>query len=136
MKFHKERMSIINRMIRDMWHSTYKGKDIDYVEIQADPSKETCNLLFTILFILILYFFNYNFSSCPPAIQLSSRHGKVRCRNGYAWALQCRAEGNVKNTFCNFDLGHDCLCIYFSRCWLRCLFAWRWLKLLARNVEF
>lgn len=38
MKFHKERMSVINRMIREMWHSTYKGKDIDYVEIRAEES--------------------------------------------------------------------------------------------------
>lgn len=38
MKFHKERMSVINRMIREMWHSTYKGKDVDYVEIKAEES--------------------------------------------------------------------------------------------------
>lgn len=38
MKFHKERMSVINRMVREMWHSTYKGKDIDYVEIRAEES--------------------------------------------------------------------------------------------------
>lgn len=38
MKFHKERMSVINRMVREMWHSTYKGKDIDYVEIHAEES--------------------------------------------------------------------------------------------------
>lgn len=77
MKFHKERMSIINRMIRDMWHSTYKGKDIDYVEIQADPSKETCILPFFTKFpfsnsILLLF---TNIFSCPPAIQLPSSHG-------------------------------------------------------------
>ena len=34
MKFHKERMDVINRMVREMWHSTYKGKDIDYIEIK------------------------------------------------------------------------------------------------------
>lgn len=38
MKFHKERMSVINRMVREMWHSTYKGKDIDYVEIRAEEA--------------------------------------------------------------------------------------------------
>ena len=38
MKFHKERMSVINRLVREMWHSTYKGKDIDYVEIRAEES--------------------------------------------------------------------------------------------------
>lgn len=41
MKFHKERMSVINRMVREMWHSTYKGKDIDYVEIRAEESAGT-----------------------------------------------------------------------------------------------
>lgn len=41
MKFHKERMSVINRMVREMWHSTYKGKDIDYVEIRAEESGVT-----------------------------------------------------------------------------------------------
>lgn len=38
MKFHKERMDVINRMVREMWHTTYKGKDIDYVEIRAEES--------------------------------------------------------------------------------------------------
>ena len=41
MKFHKERMSIINNLVREMWHSTYKGKDIDYVEIRAEESAGT-----------------------------------------------------------------------------------------------
>ena len=44
MKFHKERMSVINRMVREMWHSTYKGKDIDYVEIRAEESAGVGNL--------------------------------------------------------------------------------------------
>ena len=42
MKFHKERMGVINRMVREMWHSTYKGKDIDYVEIKAEDAALTC----------------------------------------------------------------------------------------------
>ena len=41
MKFHKERMSVINNLVREMWHSTYKGKDIDYVEIRAEESAGT-----------------------------------------------------------------------------------------------
>lgn len=50
MKFHKERMSVINRMVREMWHSTYKGKDIDYVEIRAEESAVTGMLIFYNLF--------------------------------------------------------------------------------------
>lgn len=41
MKFHKERMAVINKMVKEMWHSTYKGKDIDYVEVRADESAAT-----------------------------------------------------------------------------------------------
>jgi len=41
MKFHKERMSVINNLVREMWHSTYKGRDIDYVEIRAEESAGT-----------------------------------------------------------------------------------------------
>ena len=43
MKFHKERMAVINDMVRGMWHSTYKGKDIDYVEIRAEESAASGN---------------------------------------------------------------------------------------------
>ena len=38
MKFHKERMEVINGMVREMWRSTYKGKDIDFVEVRAEES--------------------------------------------------------------------------------------------------
>ena len=46
MKFHKERMSVINNLVREMWHSTYKGRDIDYVEIRAEESAGTSELPF------------------------------------------------------------------------------------------
>lgn len=52
MKFHKERMGVINRMVREMWHSTYKGKDIDYVEIKADESASTGKDLFSVIIFL------------------------------------------------------------------------------------
>jgi len=46
MKFHKERMGVINNLVREMWHSTYKGKDIDYVEIRAEESASTSQFPF------------------------------------------------------------------------------------------
>ena len=57
MKFHKERMGVINRMVREMWHSTYKGKDIDYVEIKAEDAALTCTSYIAInVFIWYLTF--------------------------------------------------------------------------------
>ncbi len=35
-KFHKERMDVINRIVRELWRQTYKGNDIDYIEIKTD----------------------------------------------------------------------------------------------------
>lgn len=55
MKFHKERMSVINRMVREMWHSTYKGKDIDYVEIRAEESAVTGMQIFEKHFYIYLF---------------------------------------------------------------------------------
>lgn len=45
MKFHRERMNVINRMVREMWHSTYKGKDIDYIELRAEESLSAGKIL-------------------------------------------------------------------------------------------
>ena len=36
MRFHKERMEVINRLIKDLWRSTYRGNDIDYIAIRTD----------------------------------------------------------------------------------------------------
>ncbi|XP_056265020.1 DNA repair protein RAD50 [Pseudoliparis swirei] len=36
MKFHSMKMTEINKIIRDLWRSTYRGQDIEYVEIQSD----------------------------------------------------------------------------------------------------
>ena len=32
----QERMSQINKIVRELWRSTYKGNDIDYIEIKTD----------------------------------------------------------------------------------------------------
>uniref|UniRef100_A0A8C2ZBI7 RAD50 double strand break repair protein n=1 Tax=Cyclopterus lumpus TaxID=8103 RepID=A0A8C2ZBI7_CYCLU len=36
MKFHSMKMGEINKIIRDLWRSTYRGQDIEYVEIRSD----------------------------------------------------------------------------------------------------
>lgn len=36
--FHKDRMSCINKFVREFWRVIYKGNDIDYIEIKTDES--------------------------------------------------------------------------------------------------
>ena len=36
MQYHSEKMSNINRSLRDLWRSTYRGNDIDHIEIVTD----------------------------------------------------------------------------------------------------
>uniref|UniRef100_A0A665UIQ2 Zinc-hook domain-containing protein n=1 Tax=Echeneis naucrates TaxID=173247 RepID=A0A665UIQ2_ECHNA len=36
LKFHSMKMDEINKIIRDLWRSTYRGQDIEYVEIRSD----------------------------------------------------------------------------------------------------
>lgn len=38
LQFHKERMVQINRIIRELWRSIYRGNDIDYIEIKNDAT--------------------------------------------------------------------------------------------------
>ena len=40
MRFHQERMRVINRIIRELWRATYRGNDIDYIEIETDDGSE------------------------------------------------------------------------------------------------
>lgn len=41
MKFHTAKMEEINKIIKELWQSTYKGKDIDTIEIRADAESNT-----------------------------------------------------------------------------------------------
>ncbi|NXN90876.1 RAD50 protein, partial [Rhinopomastus cyanomelas] len=45
MTFHLMKMEEINKIIRDLWRSTYRGQDIDYVEIRfdADENVSACD---------------------------------------------------------------------------------------------
>lgn len=36
--FHAKKLEEINTVLRDLWTTTYRGNDIDYIEIQADTS--------------------------------------------------------------------------------------------------
>lgn len=40
-KFHSEKMSKINRLIRELWRSIYRGNDIDYIQINTEEVKGT-----------------------------------------------------------------------------------------------
>ncbi|CAN9501772.1 unnamed protein product [Ophioblennius macclurei] len=41
MKFHSMKMAEINKIIRDLWRSTYRGQDIEYVEIRSDVAENS-----------------------------------------------------------------------------------------------
>ena len=36
MRYHQRRMATINKIIKELWRQTYKGNDIDYIEIKTD----------------------------------------------------------------------------------------------------
>ncbi|NXS96407.1 RAD50 protein, partial [Jacana jacana] len=39
MTFHSMKMEEINKVIRDLWRSTYRGQDIEYIEIRSDADE-------------------------------------------------------------------------------------------------
>ena len=40
MKYHKEKMKVVNKIIRELWRNTYRGNDIDYIEIKTSEDSE------------------------------------------------------------------------------------------------
>jgi len=38
--FHKERMEQVNRIIRELWVSIYKGSDIDHIGIKTEDEEK------------------------------------------------------------------------------------------------
>jgi DNA repair protein RAD50 len=34
--YHTSKMSDINKIIKELWQKTYRGQDIDYIQIKAD----------------------------------------------------------------------------------------------------
>lgn len=41
MSYHKHKMAEINKIIKELWRNTYRGQDIDTIEIQSDEDKGT-----------------------------------------------------------------------------------------------
>merc|ERR1719369_920402 len=41
MQYHKEKMKVVNRFIRELWKSVYRGNDIDYIEIKTEDADVT-----------------------------------------------------------------------------------------------
>ncbi|XP_068457067.1 DNA repair protein RAD50 [Clinocottus analis] len=41
MRFHSMKMAEINKIVRDLWRSTYRGQDIEYVEIRSDVDENS-----------------------------------------------------------------------------------------------
>jgi len=39
MKFHSQKMSEINRTIRELWQRVYRGRDIDYIAVRSDTDE-------------------------------------------------------------------------------------------------
>lgn len=40
MKYHSVKMEEINKILRELWQHTYKGQDIDTIEIRADADSQ------------------------------------------------------------------------------------------------
>jgi DNA repair protein RAD50 len=38
MKYHREKMKVVNKIIRELWLQVYRGNDIDYIEIKTDDA--------------------------------------------------------------------------------------------------
>ena len=41
MKYHSTKMAEINDIVKDLWQKTYRGQDIDYIEIKSDMDSPT-----------------------------------------------------------------------------------------------
>ncbi|KAK8394416.1 hypothetical protein O3P69_006540 [Scylla paramamosain] len=39
MRFHREKMKTLNSIVRELWRQTYKGNDIDYIEIRTKDTE-------------------------------------------------------------------------------------------------
>ena len=43
MTYHTQKMNQLNRIIRDLWRTTYRGSDIDAIEIRSDADEENAS---------------------------------------------------------------------------------------------
>ena len=42
-RFHSQKMKEINLIIKELWIKTYKGGDIDRIEIRSDEGAQSCD---------------------------------------------------------------------------------------------
>ncbi|KAK4520801.1 ribosomal protein S23 [Mucor velutinosus] len=53
MKYHSLKMQDLNKIIKELWVDTYKGGDIDYIEIRADNEGSTASRTFNYRVVMI-----------------------------------------------------------------------------------
>jgi DNA repair protein RAD50 len=68
-KFHSLKMIEINKIIRELWTKTYKGLDIDTIEIRSEPESKTNSK-------------SFHYRVCKDILILGC-HDSWRDRNGY-----------------------------------------------------
>lgn len=64
MRFHSDKMRTINSIIRELWRSTYRGNDIDYIEIQTDETESQGLCLSVIQSVVITKIKKSDFFDC------------------------------------------------------------------------
>jgi DNA repair protein RAD50 len=102
-------------MVREMWHSTYKGKDIDYVEIRAEESAGIG------ISPLVFFFFNahlYNLIILGSNARRQYNYRVVMVKNGVEMDMRGRCSAgqkvylfSLKNKVSKFQI----LCHYSRR---------------------
>lgn len=60
MKFHSVKMEEINKIIKELWQATYKGNDIDTIEIRSDTGEDAANGRSTS--------YNYRYAPCLTSL--------------------------------------------------------------------
>jgi DNA repair protein RAD50 len=53
MKFHSMKMEEINKIIKELWVTTYQGQDIDTIEIRSDAEKSKGNRSYNYRVVMI-----------------------------------------------------------------------------------
>ena len=61
MKYHDEKITEMNEIIKDLWIRTYKGNDIDHIELRSDvelsATSRTRNYNYRVVMLRGLFFF-------------------------------------------------------------------------------
>lgn len=71
MKYHSLKMEEINRIIEELWKSTYRGTDVDTILIRSDTESAKGNR-------------SYNYRVCPPIPKFEMLQ-PVLTFDRYAW---------------------------------------------------